>query len=665
MSRDSPTVKRLVELFSKVVTRWRVGSHARFNYPPAVHSDCFGAMLEQLEPRIMLSAAPVVDNAIGDAELTSGQQITVDLFETFDDDETVFKFDSNMGDVDVLMYEGDCPATVENFRKYIRADAYDNTIIHRSMANFVLQGGGFNYDYVGDFWNIEQLVNLFDPVVNEYQHSNTAGTIAMAKVGGDPNSATSQWFFNLGDNSANLDNQNGGFTVFGEVLDAGMADVINPMAAVPVYDAGAPLDTLPLRNYVNSLTQLTDNNYLVLYDIYETSMTYSITGNTNPNLATPTINPATGQLSVTAAQGVVGQSDITITAADREGKTVSDTFTIAVLASSPFCLDIDNNGQEQPLGDGILIIRHMAGFTGQALVEGAVDPGGSRTDPGEIKDYLDQGRSYLDVDNDGQVSPLGDGILIIRHLAGFTGQALIEGVVNPNGGRISPDEITAYLDSLSCSQNNISPLSAVALVHDIDPQDRVSNKDPGEAQDGYAPDSLDSALPAEPSQLPDLPGLVNAGTTLADIQGQVIYLDFDGAKDVVFDGPVTVGPFDVLGLAVPAEFARQKDSITAQTLQELERTFVGSGVIFTLQRPLDGELYSTVYFTADDGLFSEYGSFLGLAEQADAGNRLKTDEALVFTSNILKSNSDLKSYLQRLLQVSVHEIGHLLGYSHR
>lgn len=646
MSKDSPTIKRLVELFSQIVTRCRVGNHARFNYAPAVHSDCFGAMLEQLEPRIMLSAAPVVENAIGDAQLTAGQQITVDLFDTFDDDETVFRFDSNMGNVDVLMYEDDCPATVENFRRYSRAGAYDNTIIHRSMANFVLQGGGFNYEYVGNFWNIEQLADLFDPVVNEYQHSNVAGTMAMAKLGGNPDSATSQWFFNLRDNSANLDNQNGGFTVFGEVLDAGMANVINPMAAVRVYNAGAPLDTLPLRNYDNSLTQLTDNNYLVFYDIYETSMTYSVTGNTNPNLATPHIDPATGQLSVTAAQGVSGQSDITITATDREGKTVSDTFTIVVGASSPFCLDIDNNGQEQPLGDGILVIRHMAGFTAQALIAGVVDPSGSRTDPGAVEGYLDQGQSYLDIDDDGQSSPLGDGILIIRYLAGFTGQALIEGVVNPNGGRTSAEEIMVYLDSLRCSTNS-SPLTAVALV-----------------QEAPASGSGSSALPAEPSQWPVLSGLVNAETTPADIQGQVIYLAFDGAQDVVYDGPVTVGPFDVPRLGLPAAFSGQKDSITTQILQALKRTFAGSGVIFTLQRPLDGELYSTVYFTADDGLFSEYGSFLGLAEQVDVGNRLKTDEALVFISNILKSDSDLKSYLQSLLQVAVHEIGHLLGYRH-
>lgn len=70
----------------------------------------------------------------------------------------------------------------------------------------------------------------------------------MAKLGGDPNSATSGWFFNLADNSANLDYQNGGFTVFGRVIGNGM-DVVDAIADLSVYNAGGAFAELPLIGY--------------------------------------------------------------------------------------------------------------------------------------------------------------------------------------------------------------------------------------------------------------------------------------------------------------------------------------------------------------------------------------------------------------------------------
>ena len=83
----------------------------------------------------------------------------------------------------------------------------------------------------------------YGPIPNEFSPSrpNVAGTIAMAKLGGDPNSATNQWFFNVADNSSNLDNQNGGFTVFGQVLGEGM-QLIDAIDGLPTYNLNQYFD---------------------------------------------------------------------------------------------------------------------------------------------------------------------------------------------------------------------------------------------------------------------------------------------------------------------------------------------------------------------------------------------------------------------------------------
>lgn len=138
---------------------------------------------------------------------------------------------------DVLLYEDTAPNTVANFLRYVDAGEYVGTVIHRSIPGFIWQGGGF--ELVGDPTQAVP-IPTFDPIANEFGASNVRGTIAMAKVGGNPDSATSQWFFNLADNSANLNNQNGGFTVFGEVVGTGM-DVVDLVATLPTGDFSASL----------------------------------------------------------------------------------------------------------------------------------------------------------------------------------------------------------------------------------------------------------------------------------------------------------------------------------------------------------------------------------------------------------------------------------------
>ena len=135
-----------------------------------------------------------------------------------------------------------------NFINYVNTGAYVDSIVHRSVPSpFVIQGGGFQFQ-PSTATIIATPTNT--PIPNEFNVSNTTGTIAMAKVSGDPNSATSQWFFNLGPNGTNpnslLDSTNGGYTVFGSVNTATNANslkVINAIAALPTTAiTGTPND---------------------------------------------------------------------------------------------------------------------------------------------------------------------------------------------------------------------------------------------------------------------------------------------------------------------------------------------------------------------------------------------------------------------------------------
>jgi cyclophilin family peptidyl-prolyl cis-trans isomerase len=143
----------------------------------------------------------------------------------------------------IELLPADAPQTVANFLRYVNEEFYSGMIFHRVIADFVVQTGGFLPDGTQPATH--------DPVVNEFKDSNVRATVAMAKRGDDPNSATSQWFVNLADNSQNLDNQNGGFTVFGRVTQ-GMESVVDVIAQVPVDSNDKPLTDV----LINSVTVL-------------------------------------------------------------------------------------------------------------------------------------------------------------------------------------------------------------------------------------------------------------------------------------------------------------------------------------------------------------------------------------------------------------------------
>jgi hypothetical protein len=123
--------------------------------------------------------------------------------------------------------------------------------------------------------------------------------------------------------------------------------------------------------------------------------------------------------------------------------------TAAVITEAPpVNMDADGNGVAQGSTDGILIARYLFGFTGNALINGVVAPNATRTTAEDIANYLQLGVStMLDADGNGTAQGSTDGILIARYLFGFTGSALINGVVAPNATRTTAEEIEGFLGS--------------------------------------------------------------------------------------------------------------------------------------------------------------------------------------------------------------------------
>lgn len=156
------------------------------------------------------------------------------------------KFQTSLGDFTVEVYPDKAPKTVENFLQYVKDKQYDGTIFHRVIANFMIQGGGFDSKFVEK--------KTRPPVRHEGREAlskggprNVVGTIAMARTN-DPHSATAQFFINVQDN-AFLDPvltasegsaQGYGYTAFGKVT-SGM-DVVTKIRSVPT-GSGGPFPT--------------------------------------------------------------------------------------------------------------------------------------------------------------------------------------------------------------------------------------------------------------------------------------------------------------------------------------------------------------------------------------------------------------------------------------
>lgn len=226
------------------------------------------AYLEVLESRIapaLVLVNPLPDIIVGAG--TSGKAI--ELSQMFDPlldhpGHTIVTFTLNFdtdpntaglqpAKISIELFDNEAPLTVQNFLRYATEEnsAYLNTFLHRlfdfqssSEAGMdIIQGGGFPVS------DIDEHIDTLGQVHNEYNEArqNTRGTIAMAKTALGPDTATSEWFINLNNNSSILGkDNNSGFTVFGQIIE-GM-DVLDKIAKLPKTSLGGALTDLPVQN---------------------------------------------------------------------------------------------------------------------------------------------------------------------------------------------------------------------------------------------------------------------------------------------------------------------------------------------------------------------------------------------------------------------------------
>lgn len=334
--------------------------------------------------------------------------------------------------IDVSLLEDQlsgAPLTVANFERYIEEEKYTDIILHRLISGFVLQGGGFQ-------WSNNQTspssIESFPAVQNEFssERSNTRGTIAMAKIGNDPDSATNQWFFNLADNSANLDNQNGGFTVFGKTKTQTDLLFVDILASSPVANAGGVFSSLPYvsltENTITAHDTVRFKSIEILDERKEINFELSV-NNANQTSLEATRENDQAQIS---SESVIEQSSLewlTLRATEKvSGQHLEQLIPV-------FNSTNDNLTGHQQLLDNALILSSYLNTERDEVINSVALP--------------KQNESIIDIDQNKSID-LQDSKLMLRHAFGtFPGISLQQNL-DDVGGNDDPSDLLNSLNQL-------------------------------------------------------------------------------------------------------------------------------------------------------------------------------------------------------------------------
>ena len=293
---------------------------------------------------------PDLDKSAGDAEerfmLAShfGAEQIRDTAVRLEAEWTLLDGTEESSDIDFLLFRERTPITIANFLGYVNRGDYTNMIVHRLVPGFVIQGGGFTIVNGADGGISADSVATQPTIRNEFGVSNTLGTISMAKLGGNPDSATSQWFISTGANSDNLDSQNGGFTVFGVVsrdsFEAALE--LDRRQKFTIYDLGGALGSTPLVRNTNN-ANFTAERFYRFSSVVEvplpdgqagtdTNLSYSLISGSEEG--DPVVEISEGELVVGFPSATFGgKKTVIVQAEDSVGNTVVDTFKIVMEAN--------------------------------------------------------------------------------------------------------------------------------------------------------------------------------------------------------------------------------------------------------------------------------------------------------------------------------------------
>ena len=274
--------------------------------------------------------APQVINPLSIAGFKGSHAADINLLNVFNDPDTesTVLIETSLGDVPVTLFDTRAPATAANFKAYMNDGDWDGSIVHRAISGFIVQAGGYAPGENGDFVSVPD----DPPVINEYSdlRPNACGTLSMAKIGGQPDSATNEWFVNLADNAQNLDFQNGGFTSFARVLGNGM-EILAAIAGLPRGNYAVTVDGIG-RNFSDwPLLKTSDNSPLpselvMIEKIAPVApMTFELVSNSHPAVAGVAISG--NSLALTHGE-VAGETTVTVAATDLDGARTSHSFTV-------------------------------------------------------------------------------------------------------------------------------------------------------------------------------------------------------------------------------------------------------------------------------------------------------------------------------------------------